>query len=73
MQFPLGIFAIAVGTVLLPSLSRSAVNKDNSQFKATLDNGFRLVIFIAIPSLIGLIYFAEPIICLLYTSPSPRD
>lgn len=66
IQFPLGIFAIAIGTVLLPSLSRSAANKDNSQFKASLDNSFRLVIFIAIPSLIGLIYFAEPIIASLF-------
>ena len=66
MQLPLGIFAIAIGTVLLPTLSRAAADKNDSKFKAFLDNSFRLVIFIAIPSIIGLIYFAEPIIASLF-------
>ena len=66
IQFPLGIFAIAIGTVLLPSLSKASVKKDEHHFKSLLDNSFRLVIFIAVPSLIGLIYFAEPIIASLF-------
>ena len=67
MQLPLGIFAIAIGTVLLPTLSRAAADKNDIKFRAFLDNSFRLVIFIAIPSIVGLIYLEIQDFCLGYT------
>ena len=56
IQFPMGIFAIAIGTVLLPSLSNIDVNNDKVSFIASLQKGQRFVIFIGIPSLIGLFF-----------------
>ena len=66
IQFPLGIFAIAVGTVLLPSLSKSVMNQNFVEYKKNLHNSFRLVTFIALPSMVGLICLAEPIISTLF-------
>jgi putative peptidoglycan lipid II flippase len=55
VQFPLGVFAIAISTASLPSLSKQVSNKDLAQFKETLSHALRLVSFIAMPSMVGLI------------------
>ncbi|MDA7819331.1 murein biosynthesis integral membrane protein MurJ, partial [bacterium] len=62
MQLPLGIFAIAIGTVLLPSLSKSYAAKNTSEYSASLNQGLRLVIFLGAPSAVGLSIFSEPIV-----------
>ena len=62
IQFPLGIFAIAIGTVLLPTLSRSFAKNDLNEFTLRLEKAFKLILFLAIPSVIGLIVFAEPLL-----------
>ena len=66
MQLPLGIFAIAIGTVILPKLSllHSKGSKDN--FSKTIDWGIRLVLLAGIPAVIGLIILAEPIVLTLF-------
>ena len=66
IQFPMGIFAIAIGTVLLPSLSNIDVNNDKVSFIASLQKGQRFVIFIGIPSLIGLFFCAEDLISTIF-------
>lgn len=66
MQLPLGIFGVAIATVTLPLVSRSAAVGDKRAFRATLARGLRLAFFLTIPSAIGLICLGEPIISLLY-------
>jgi putative peptidoglycan lipid II flippase len=54
IQFPMGIFAIAIGTILLPILSKIDVASNKKLFVYELQKGQRFVLFIGIPSLIGL-------------------
>jgi putative peptidoglycan lipid II flippase len=62
IQFPMGIFAIAIGTVLLPSLSKAYAQKEIQAYTEQLEHAFKLVFFLAIPSLIGLVLFASPLL-----------
>jgi putative peptidoglycan lipid II flippase len=66
VQFPLGIFAIAISTAALPSLSRQAAEKGLDEFKGTLTHSLRLTFFITIPSMAGLIMLGHPIIKLFF-------
>jgi putative peptidoglycan lipid II flippase len=66
MQLPLGIFAIAIGTVILPKLSSLHQNSDQEGFSKTMDWSLRLVMLIAIPSILGLVLLSEPIILTLF-------
>ena len=66
VEFPLGVFAIALSTVILPSLSRSHANASEEEFSATLDWGLRLVLLIGIPSMIGLIILSRPVLATLF-------
>lgn len=66
VQFPLGIFAIAAATAVLPSLSRQAALKDLAALKDTFGYAVRLTLFMTIPSMVGLIILREPIITVLF-------
>lgn len=66
MQLPLGIFGVAVATVTLPLVSRSAAAGNMPEFRGALAHALRLVLLLTIPSAIGLIILAEPIIALIY-------
>jgi putative peptidoglycan lipid II flippase len=66
VQFPLGIFAIAAATAILPSLSRQAAANDYEALKDTFIYAMRLVLFITIPSMVGLIVLRDPIVTLLF-------
>lgn len=66
VQFPMGIFAIGIGTVLLPTLSKLDVISERKVFINTLQKGQRFVLFIGIPSLIGLMFCAEDIISAIF-------
>lgn len=66
MQLPLGVFGVAVATVTLPSLSRAAIGGISPDFKPILTKGLRLVTFLVLPSMLGLICLAEPIISVIY-------
>ena len=66
VQFPLGVFAIAISTAVLPSLSREAAEGDLVRLKETLSHALRLTMFITIPAMVGLIVLREPIITLLF-------
>jgi putative peptidoglycan lipid II flippase len=66
MQLPLGIFGVAVATVTLPLVSRSAALGNTGEFRGALAHAMRLVMLLTIPSAIGLIILAEPIIALIY-------
>jgi len=66
VEFPLGVFAIALSTVILPSLSRSHANASDEEFSQTLDWGLRWVLLIGIPSTVGLFFMARPMIATLF-------
>ena len=66
MQLPLGIFGVAVGTVTLPLVSRTAALGDMAGFRSALAHAIRLVTLLTIPAAIGLIVLAEPIISVIY-------
>ena len=66
VQFPLGVFAIAAATAVLPSLSRQAASEDFEALKDTFSHALKLVFFISIPAMLGLIVLREPIVALLF-------
>ncbi len=66
MQLPLGLFGVAIATVTLPLVSRSAALGNSVEFRGALAHSLRLVLLLTIPSAIGLIILAEPIISLIY-------
>jgi len=68
MDLPLGIFAVAVATVVLPSLSRRHADRSVEDFAALLDWAFRLILLIAVPASLALVLLAEPIIITLFGS-----
>jgi len=66
MEFPLGVFGIALGTVILPSLSEKHARASGEEFTATLDWALRWVLLIGAPATIGLIALAGPLIATLF-------
>ena len=66
LEFPLGMFAIAISTVILPSLSRGAVSSDTAKFTRTMDWGVRMVLLLGIPAMFGIIVLRELIIATIF-------
>jgi putative peptidoglycan lipid II flippase len=66
VQFPLGVFAIAISTAALPSLSTQAAKNDLQQFGDILGHALRMVFFITLPATVGLIILGKPIIHVLF-------
>jgi putative peptidoglycan lipid II flippase len=66
MQFPIGVFGVAIGTATLPTISRFAARGDINGFRHTLSNSLGLVFLMTIPSACGLIVLRHPIIALIY-------
>ncbi len=66
MQLPLGVFGVAIGTVTLPLLARSAAKGNTAEFRSALAHGMRLAFLLTIPSTVGLVLLARPIISLIY-------
>jgi len=75
VEFPLGVFGIALSTVILPSLSRKHAAKSTAAFSDTIDWALRWVFLIGTPAAIGLILLAEPLLVTLfqYGEFSPSD
>jgi putative peptidoglycan lipid II flippase len=75
MEFPLGVFSIALATVILPSLSRHHAGDSKEQFTGTLDWALRLVIVLVSPAAVGMLVFAGPLIATVYGYGAfePRD
>ena len=66
IQFPMGIFAIAIGTVLLPTLSKIDLQENKQNFIDSLQKAQTFVLFIGLPSLIGLFFCAEDLISTIF-------
>jgi putative peptidoglycan lipid II flippase len=65
-QFPLGVFGVALGTVLFPMLSRHAARGEMERVREDLSLGLRLVIAIGLPASAGLVLVAKPLMRLLF-------
>ncbi len=67
-DFPLGVFGVAIATVILPHLSRKHAEQSISQFSRALDWGLRSILLIGVPAGLGLSLFAMPLIasCFAY-------
>lgn len=66
MEFPLGIFSIAIGTVILPALSVQHSQKSPEAFSATLDWGLRMILLIGLPAALGLLLLAGPLVTTIF-------
>ena len=66
MDLPLGIFAVAIATVVLPSLSRRHAERSLQEFAGLLDWALRLILLIAMPASLALVLLAQPIIITLF-------
>ena len=66
VEFPLGVFGIALATVLLPRLSREHATTDPRAFAASLDWGLRWVALIAVPATLGLLLLSGPMLATLF-------
>lgn len=75
VEFPLGVFGIALSTVILPSLSKKHATASKAEFSHTIDWALRWVFIIGTPAAIGLIWLAEPLLLSLfqYGEFTPED
>ncbi len=66
MEFPTALLGVALGTVLLPGLSRSYAQGDTARYNALLDKALRLVVLVGIPAAVGLGLTAEALVAFLF-------
>ncbi len=66
MQLPLGVFGVAIATVAGAGVAQRAAARDHEGAKRTLGSAMRLVAFLNVPSAVGLMVLAEPIIAVIY-------
>jgi len=66
MQFPLGIFAIAMGTALLPAISHQVARREIQEARRNMSFALRFIFFIILPCAVGLIVLSQPIVRMLF-------
>jgi len=66
MEFPTAMLGVALGTILLPSLSKASIGGDKEEYSALLDWGLRLTFLLAMPAAVGLATLAVPLIATLF-------
>lgn len=66
MQLPLGLFAVAVGTVTLQSLSRTVLDDDVAAVRATLMDALKMAFFLTIPTSVLIVFLAQPVTRVIY-------
>ncbi|MAL99486.1 MAG: murein biosynthesis integral membrane protein MurJ [Alteromonadaceae bacterium] len=65
-ELPLGVFGVAIATVILPNLSRSHASRSPEHFARTLDWAVRMVLLVAVPAGVALVLLAEPLLATLF-------
>ncbi len=65
-ELPLGVFGIAIATVILPNLSRHHIAQSNQAFSQTLDWALKMILVVAVPAAAALMLLAEPILVTLF-------
>ena len=68
MEFPLGVLGVALGTVILPSLSRTHAIESTGGFSRTIDWALRWVLLLGLPAAVGLFMLSGPMIATLFQS-----
>jgi len=66
MEFPAGMLGVALGTILLPSLSKSFADKADGEYSELLDWGLRLTFILALPAAVALAVLAVPLVTSLF-------
>jgi len=66
IQFPIGIFGVAIATAAFPAMARQAANHSFEEVGSTAAYAFRLVLFVTLPSMVALLVFRVPIVQLLF-------
>jgi putative peptidoglycan lipid II flippase len=66
MEFPTALLGVALGTILLPSLSKAQAEDDQREYSELLDWGLRLTFLLALPAAVGMAVLAEPMIATLF-------
>ena len=66
VELPLGVFGVAIATVIMPGLSRLSATQSSEKFSQMLDWAIRFVVLIALPATLALVILAEPILYTLF-------
>lgn len=72
-SFPLGIFGVAIATVVLPHLSKHKALEDTGEFSHIIDWGLRMVLLIGVPAGLGLLMLSGPLLSSFYLSGAFSD
>jgi putative peptidoglycan lipid II flippase len=73
MEFPIALAGVALGVVLTPLLSAAKIQGEGSDFSDLLDWGLRLVMLFALPCMVALLVFAQPLVAVLYHQGAFRE
>jgi putative peptidoglycan lipid II flippase len=66
MELPAGVLGVAVGTILLPSLSKYHADANRAEYSRLLDWGLRITVLLAVPSAVALAVLALPLVAMLF-------
>ncbi|WP_462381190.1 murein biosynthesis integral membrane protein MurJ [Pseudomonas sp. Marseille-QA0892] len=66
MELPSGVLGVALGTILLPSLSKASSNRNHDEYSRLLDWGLRLCLLLVVPCMVGLALLSEPLTVALF-------
>ncbi|HYM47470.1 MAG TPA: murein biosynthesis integral membrane protein MurJ, partial [Burkholderiaceae bacterium] len=66
MEFPVGVFGIALATVILPSLANKHAHRSHEEFSRLLDFGLRWAIVICVPAAVALVVLSGPLVTTIY-------
>jgi len=66
LEFPLGLFGIAIATVILPALSKKHAASSAQEFQQTMDWGVKIVLLLGFPAMLGMIVLASPMLKVLF-------
>jgi len=73
MNFPLGVFGVAIATAILPHLSLNNAASSDTQYQQNLDWGVRMVLLISVPAMVGLLLLAGPIAICVFRHGNVTD
>jgi len=66
VELPLGVFGVAIGTIILPALSKRHAEQSTEHFSAMLDWAIRVVLLLGVPAALALAILAEPFLITLF-------
>ena len=72
MMTPLGLFGMAISTAVFPTMAEQAID-DRTEFRRTLEQSLKLILFLTIPASLGLMMLSEPLVALLYQYGAFKD